>query len=219
MENDASIRTSKEERKRFAELRKAGKFSYVRGHDQVYVPGSSPAAGGGGGGVGAAAAVLSPAGVVTPRTGSRGVEVGAVGTPRNVAAALMMASGAGGMDASSTLTPGGSLRMVQSPAGGPRVYTTPGYTPQVSIQQKTFDTDPQTLDKRPWEQQDDGLAPPTAATAAAAAAAMAADVPGSTGSPKKIKIHEKTTVSHETRTQLAAEKRDKSKATRACVLD
>lgn len=36
IENDDKIRTSKEERKRFAQLKRAGQYSYVRDHDQVF---------------------------------------------------------------------------------------------------------------------------------------------------------------------------------------
>eukprot|EP00750_Incisomonas_marina_P013590 INCI17506.1.p1 GENE.INCI17506.1~~INCI17506.1.p1 ORF type:complete len:525 (-),score=60.72 INCI17506.1:93-1667(-) len=174
IENDSSIRTTKEERKRFAELRKAGQFSYVRGHDQVFVPGSpSPATPGGIGG--------SP---LTPQPGAR--YSGATSTPAAIPfnQGSPAASGSAGLlrhhhhAAAGGLTPSGgsSLNVVQSPAGGPRVYTTPGYTPQVSIQQKTFETDPTTLDKRPWEEDDEnrGQAPSTAASAAAAAAAVGA---------------------------------------------
>lgn len=182
IENDSSIRTTKEERKRFAELRKAGQFSYVRGHDQVFVPGSpSPATPGriGGG---------SP---LTPQPGARYSGATTTSTPAAIPfnqGSPATSSGSAGLlhhhhrqhhqaAAAGGLTPGGSsLNVVQSPAGGPRVYTTPGYTPQVSIQQKTFETDPTTLDKRPWEEDDEnrGQAPSTAASAAAAAAAVGA---------------------------------------------
>ena len=42
------------------------------------------------------------------------------------------------------------------------MYLTPGYTPELSIHEKTFETDPTTLDKRPWEPSDDNAAFPGA---------------------------------------------------------
>lgn len=67
--------------------------------------------------------------------------------------------------------------MLMSATGGPRVYMTPGYKPEISIHEKTFNLDPNTQDKRPWEENYQHMGPrgTAAATVTAAAAAEAAE--------------------------------------------